>query len=312
MKVLIVGAGKAGAFNKTTRVNGQIVYRNHLDVLLALKTTEINIVDNSLSVLRKLKRKIKANNINYFKNLNDVISNVNLAIIATPPKSRIKVLEKIYKLGCKTVIIEKPLALKIQETTAIINFIEKKKLNLIVNYPRRYDNLTKKYIHKTKLPNKIVCFYGKGVLNYGSHLIDFLFQILGKFDHFSKLCQKSKKSEESPSFFILTKSKVPIYVIGLDDIKYDQFEINLFYENEKVEIRNGGLDVIKFYSKKDFYIQSYSHLKEEQNVKKIQFTNCFSNLYKNLIKKNKINQKFEFQKTRDILYIYKVIEKINS
>ena len=105
---------------------------------------------------------------------------------------------------------------------------------------------------------------------------------------------------------------MPIYVIGLDDIKYDQFEINLFYENEKVEIRNGGLDVIKFYSKKDFYIQSYSHLKEEQNVKKIQFTNCFSNLYKNLIKKNKINQKFEFQKTRDILYIYKVIEKINS
>ena len=309
MKVLIVGAGKAGALNKTTRLNGQIIYRNHLDVLLKLKTSEINIVDNSLSVLRKLKRKIKSNNINYFKNLNDVVSNVNLAIIATPPKSRIKVLEKINKLGCKTVIIEKPLALKIEETLAIIDFIEKKKIKLIVNYPRRYDQLTKKYINKTKLPQKIVCFYGKGILNYGSHLIDFLFQILGKFQHYSKLYEKSEKS---PSFFIMTKSKVPVYVIGLDNIKYDQFEINLFYEKEKVEIRNGGLDVIKLHSKKNLYIQSYSHLKEEGKVKKHQFTNCFSNLYKSLIKENKINQKFEFQKTRDILYIYEVIEKINS
>ena len=94
--------------------------------MLKLKTTEINIVDHSSSVLRKLKRRIKSNNIKFFKNLNDVISNVNLAIIATPPKSRIKVLEKIHKLGCKTVIIEKPLALKIEETLAIIDFIKKK------------------------------------------------------------------------------------------------------------------------------------------------------------------------------------------
>ena len=72
----------------------------------------------------------------------------------------------------------------------------------------------------------------------------------------------------------MTKSKVPIYVIGLENIKYDQFEINLFYEKEKVEIRNGGLDVIKLHSKKNLYIQSYSHLKEEGKVKKHQFTNC--------------------------------------
>ena len=67
MKVLIVGAGKAGALNKTTRLNGQIIYRNHLDVLLKLKTSEINIVDNSLSVLRKLKRKIKSTKITLIK-----------------------------------------------------------------------------------------------------------------------------------------------------------------------------------------------------------------------------------------------------
>ncbi len=312
MKVLLVGAGGAGALNKSTTINNIEIFRNHLDVLTKFKNLDLIVVDSSKHILRKVKKKYysKSKRIKYLLNLDDVPNEkIDLAIISTPPNIRLILLKKLSNLNCRLFIIEKPLSDNIKESKRIIKFAESNKIKLIINYPRRFDDAVKKILKTKQVPTRIVCYYSKGVLNYGSHLIDFLIHLFGSFSKIEKL--KFDKSE-SPSFNLLTKSKIPISIIGIDSIQYDQFEISLFYKARKLQIRNGGLEIKTFTSQPNLLIDSYSHLQETKNSSDFTINNCFSNLYNKLIKNNKINEYFEFQNLREILYVYEIINKIKN
>lgn len=108
----------------------------------------------------------------------DVIS------IATPTNSHLDIFNQLASYSPKAIILEKPMAVSVNQAQNIVSTAKKRGIFLLVNYIRRFEPGTNKL--KDVISNGIVgdiykgvVWYGKGLKNNGSHFIDLLMYFFG-------------------------------------------------------------------------------------------------------------------------------------
>lgn len=98
-----------------------------------------------------------------------------VAVIATPPDSRLEAIERLPTL--RAVLVEKPLGLNVAESQELMQYCERRGLLVQVNTWRRADEAMRglaagRLEELVGKPQAIFGLYGNGLLNNGIHLVD--------------------------------------------------------------------------------------------------------------------------------------------
>ena len=302
--------GSAGALDRF--IDKKIKYgRNHFDAIKKNKSFKlVKLVDKNInSILKKKLQIIK--NITFEKKLSEYEKEVDLIVICTPTESHFNDIKKALKLNPKIIICEKPLSNKIKETIEILEILEKKRIKLIINYQRQFDNRFKelgKLFIKNKY-NKFILKYNNGFLNNASHFLYFLYELFGKIKKINKNYNLNYKNKKSLNFRIDFENYIEAHGIEFDNYSFDIFEIEAYNQYSRINIMDGGYYLEYYKKKENTFFNNYSPLIKSK-LKLSDYGDGFDNLY---------NRVSEFFKGKDDLnefnskkysYFYKQLSKI--
>ncbi|MEM8970670.1 MAG: Gfo/Idh/MocA family oxidoreductase [Pseudomonadota bacterium] len=259
-RTALFGLGRIGAGYH--RVNGRP--RNHFDAIIDCGEMELVAAIDTDSHRRNCvarHRPEKAARI--YSSLKDaIVDRVDIGVIATPPSARIDPIQAVLEAGASVIIVEKPLARSLQEALAIVQLIASYNAVLKVNFHRRYDSSFQAI--KQHATGDFVAGqarYGKGLHNYGSHLIDLLTEWCGPpvvvraLDELSRDC-----GDPTLSFQVSFEDDKTCLVLGLPDTDYDVFDVDLMFRDRRIEFAAGGA-VRKVWTCRDsLYYPGYTHL----------------------------------------------------
>lgn len=204
---------------------------------------------------------------------------LDVVSLCTPPEGREKLIEKILASGVKVILCEKPVAIDLAKMKAIAQRVEKSSARMPINYIRRYDenlwalaeNLKKQ---KWGPVQKVVCHYGKGFKNNGSHMLDLLEMFFGSprsarvLDGIADDRLGSNDPTLSVQLFYERPSRFSVYLTAQNHLNYTSFEVDIFLNQARIVIRDAGREIEFYKVTKDPDFTGYLILKKDSAQKK--------------------------------------------
>jgi len=191
---------------------------------------------------------------------------VDVIALCTPPAGRSKEIEKAIELEARVVIAEKPFCRTANEAIRLAALTQKAGIAVRVNFHRRLDpgHLRMKALC-AGVPHKVIFRYGKGLYNYGSHAIDMLLDWFGPVEFVQAI---DDRRGEDPSLSIRCRFRAGFdaYLLGIDDLGYDQFDVDFFFADRRIELSNGGVDRRLYRAIRDKYYPGYVHLELDERA----------------------------------------------
>jgi predicted dehydrogenase len=189
-------------------------------------------------------------------------TDIDILVISLPTEMHYRCLRDFENnLNIKIYFIEKPLFSTQDEYHAISDNMRDK---IIVNYIRRFDPAFTLLKHKIKknvyrMPLKVICKYTKGLKNNGIHCIDLINYLFCNpaILEVKVLDRIIDYQEKDPTFDLFIKMKTkdaifPVYFIGLNENNYSIFEMELLFENKRVELDDSAIKVSEVIKSKEY------------------------------------------------------------
>lgn len=246
----LVGLGKIG-YQRNLK-NKKI--ETHFEALKNFKDLNFKFLcDTDLKLLNSIKDK----NFIKFKQINKLLEekNIKLFIISTPTNTHHAILNKLLKYKTSTVLIEKPISNNTKKTINILKKYKKNKIDLYVNFFRRFNftylQLKKKLINNKAIGNisTVNLTYNRGFYNNCLHYLDLIFFIFG-VPSSMKILNKEKslsiKNDIEVDLLLFYKNK-KIFINSAKSKNFIVEEIVFFGSKGKIEIKSDFK--IKYYSK---------------------------------------------------------------
>lgn len=176
-----------------------------------------------------------------------LLQNPDIVCLCTPEKIRLSELEKIPEQAGLVIVCEKPLASSLEEASKIEALVKRKKWHFLVNYTRRYGD---GFIELKKIIDaqvygkidKIICQYGKGLRNNGTHIVDTLNYLLGPATQpvLLRKISDDRATQDPTTDLSLQYSEAAAYLIGTDHRNYTVFEMDLHFNKGRVCVSDRG------------------------------------------------------------------------
>jgi len=173
-----------------------------------------------------------------------------VAVIATGPESRIETIEALPSL--RAVIVEKPLGLTKTAARTFLGLCRKKQILVQVNLWRRADSLFLQLSHGLlrKLigePQCVFGIYGNGLMNNGTHMVDFVRMLLGEVER-AKAIGPAKSFDSGPlpgdvnvAFTLRMRSGVLVMMHPVDFVRYRENSLDIWGDMGRLSIMQEGL-----------------------------------------------------------------------
>ncbi len=162
-------------------------------------------------------------------------------------------------------LVEKPMAADLDSAIALAHTVEATGAVVRVNFHRRFDPRHRHWRdHRPQTPRLIEMRYGKGLLNYASHLVDWLLDWYGEIESVRALPLRADDSADpSPSFVCVMAGGFEAVVLGLAGLDYDQFEIDILARGERLTLADGGAEIRRQVPRMAKHYAGYAHLASE-------------------------------------------------
>jgi len=251
INVLLIGCGNIGALydfeNNLTKT--------HCKALSLIPNLNISIFDENIDLAELVAKKYGYNCILCSKQIN--LSTFKWVIIATPTNTHFEWLSKSVESNVPLIICEKPISKNILELNKLLMLYKGGKSKILINFIRRFQpaflELKKIISSKETCPIQLIVKYQRGILNNFSHaadLLSFLFNT-NEFKDILIVNFSNDEFEDDPTVsFVGFLGNIPINVIGLQNVKYSYFEIEICYEDSKINVTNTGDNIEYFFSEK--------------------------------------------------------------
>jgi len=268
--VLIIGAGNIGAFFDTPDSDNVLTHSHAFS-----KHSGFNLL--GFVDLDKIKAQ-KATSIwggKVFKNVEEALTkeDVDVICVAVPDDCHYATLKVISNASIKFVFAEKPLAINMTEADELLRLYKQKRIPLAVNYSRRFlpefqeikknisDGLYGDYITGAG-------YYGKGILHNGSHLIDLLRYFIGEIRESEYINSIFDFTKDDPSISaILAFNKKKNFLLQcIDSRLYTIFEIELFFEKKRINIKDTGRRVEESDVIEDQFVRGYKNIVKTKEI----------------------------------------------
>jgi predicted dehydrogenase len=254
----------AGAYKK----DGRFILKNIFDVD-SVRAKEFqkyweveNIVDNGENILN---------------NYQDIIS------ICSPDKFHFQTIKDILvNNSCKTIFVEKPIGLNLQEVEEIYELSKQSNINIMINFQRHFD---KNYDDINEIKSDVLtvnCCYIKGLNHIGITMIDTLIMLFGypkSVYSYSRVYNNEVK--DFTYEFILFYDTFNITIKSIDEEKeynYHIFDIDIFTKDKRIVFTDNGNTMIDY----NLSNYAYSGVKVLTNEPKISKTNYSASMLKSI------------------------------
>ena len=256
-KTSIVGFGKIGArYSDDLLMKSQYKFSTHIEVLNEHPNFKlIAVIDPCKDALNIAENKWKVENT--FQVLEgNFLENTELLILSNPPENRLSILRKFSNL--RAVIIEKPIGKSFDESKNILDYAKEEGIHAQVNFIRRYDDYHRS-LASGELARKVGiiqisnCYYGNGILNNASHMIDLALMFfgtpnaVGSINSGRVINQSPIKNDINFSFF-LEYQDFSIFFHPIDFNFYREVSMEFYGSRGYLRISQEGL--IENYSEK--------------------------------------------------------------
>ncbi|TVY08042.1 Gfo/Idh/MocA family protein [Paenibacillus cremeus] len=255
-RAAVIGLGNIGLLfdipRKVMPQSHSLAYHLHKDIeFVAAAGVRLEQGDALVSIAPEAK---------FYTDLNTMLKEheLDLISICTPSEIRLELLRNVFQQSpVKLIFLEKPVATSLAEGEAIVALAQQYNRTVVVNLSRRWSEaagLMRQAVqsgHYGKV-NRIHLRYTRGIYNYGSHLFDLVRFIAGTIDTVQVLRRVPTRLDNREDWtysFIFTAENgtIPGYAEAFDDRDYLIFEMDLFLEKGKIEMRQSG-DEIRFYT----------------------------------------------------------------
>ena len=317
IKTLIFGLGKIGLDYDYDIKDRKVILTHSKALYLNRKFKIIAGIDKSSKQLLKFRSKY---NIRTFRSIYDFIkfnnnNKIDLIILSTDTKNRLKDFKNILELKPKVVLIEKPISYNLSDTKKILKISKKNKIKLFVNFTKLSDPACikiKKMISKNKIkyPIEGTACYSGGLYNNASHLISLLIFWLGDIKKL-KILENGKKFNKfdlEPKFYLIF-NKASIFFFPVKYKNYFNLSVELYSKNCKLSYKEEGRDVYWQSIINDNLFKGYKILnnKRKKIVNKMKFhqANIYNNIYNFFCSSN-----YTLCSSQEALVVDKVLNKI--
>lgn len=322
--VCMIGAGRIGF--KLEFDNKRIKPASHFGMWIKNNKFSLKAIADKKVIAQRYKNKI-SKKILFYNNFEKMIieNKPKIVSISTWKDTHYKITQRCIDLGLKVIILEKPLANNLNEAKRLIRKINKKKVKVLINHRRRYDediiNLKKK-LEKGIIGEilQISSYYVYGLLTTGTHLIDtlrMLFgEICGDIDKVAGFKNKKNnfrpKDDQNLDAIVSFKNGLNSSIQNLDMKSYDNFDIHIFGKKGKILVSGIGRDILSYKIIPSPEHSGFTELDIKFNrlnkpKPRLQFKKLSMNAYDCLVKKAKpLCSAYESYK--DMVVIDKIIE----
>lgn len=282
IKTVLIGLGNIGAlYDLESDCRAKPL--THLKAITQNSDFEIvAMVDPDASKRSLVQEKTGLAQYLFFGDVKDLnLDQVDVVVFAAPPEYRVSSLSFLMSLAPEVIIFEKPLAKDLSQAKEIEDLCAGK--TAVVNFHRRYDTDHQKFFEllPQKPPAKIIFHYTKGIWNYGSHGVDLLTNWFGSTADI--IAARVVCEQEDPLIDAI------IRLVNGTDVhfcahkgQYDQFEFEIFYDDSKYNLRDGGILKTKQNVMHDVYHRGYSNLEREHEILAPSKVYGLENLYTNV------------------------------
>lgn len=258
IKALVIGCGNMGA-----------LYDLHTDAIvthakaLALDPRfSLSVFDMNKELAQEVSSKYQAEQVEEITDA--VLGKFDCVSICTPTDTHVPYLKQLFQSGVNMVICEKPVSNKNEELNEIQALYKASGAKVMVNYLRRfqpaYAELKQSVsdILKTERLTNLAIRYQRGFINNCSHAFDlteFLLDSEIELTGIQKHNSVADHFETDPTVSLnATWNNTNVNVLGLSNVKFSHFEIDLYFEYHKVCIREAGqsIEVLKAETNKRF------------------------------------------------------------
>lgn len=180
---------------------------------------------------------------------------IEVAVIATPPESRLAILTHLPSL--RAVLVEKPVGRDFAEASAFLDYCAARNIVVQVNLWRRADEMFRRLAESELAtlvgrPQCVFGVYGNGLLNNGTHMVDFVRMLFGEVQTVSALAPQAA-FKEGPiagdfniAFSMLLESGLIVTMSPLRFDKYRENGLDIWGDAGRLSILNEGLTIASY------------------------------------------------------------------
>lgn len=252
LNVLVLGLGNIGALYdlETTDI------KTHVKAWSLVPNVNLSIFDVDKALMKKIALRY---NCRTLETVNvEILAGFDCVCICTPTTSHKELLLSAFNAGIKVILCEKPISYDLGHVIEIEEAYHAGSSKVLVNYIRRFQPAYSKlqsYIsmveQNAETLKAVNVKYHRGFINNCSHafdLIEYLFKQELIIEDIYKCNPVFDHFDSDPTLSLWGKWRnATISVLGLHEVLFSIFEIELYFETQKVLIINAG-DRIEFYS----------------------------------------------------------------
>ena len=243
-RALLIGCGNIGALydiDLDKVMTHAKAYFKHPDFVLS-------VYDQDIDLATRISKLYNLDVISFIDR--DILKQFDCLSICTPTISHTYYLKMAFDAKVPVVICEKPVSNCKEELNELAKLYQNSSTKVIVNYMRRFqpefailkEEISKRCIFE-KL-NHISIRYQRGFLNNCSHAIDLLSYIIEKelLITSPKITEtENDHFENDPTLSMYFKwGETQVHILGLSNINFSLFEIELYFENNRISILDAG------------------------------------------------------------------------
>lgn len=189
-----------------------------------------------------------------------------VVVICTPSAIRKAPVVEAVRRGVSAIVVEKPLAVSLEEAASLNEVAAAAGVPLFVNFNRRTDERIAKHISAVAgmTPSGVTVSYGRGMSNYASHALDLITCAWGAIGAVRWLSGAIGSNEDpSPTFVASLECGVIATFMGHEGLDYDLLDIVFTAKEGMVVFDTGGAEVTLRLPEDGRHYKGYRHLADE-------------------------------------------------
>ena len=286
----IVGCGNIGS--EFDKVSGRKPIYTHAGAYFYHRKFKlVAAADISKEKLNRFATKWNVKNV--YEDFTEMLDHESLDIVSvcTWKESHYEIVKKAIEKGVKMIFCEKPFTGELNKAKRLLDLSNKKNILLAVNYTRRYTEChqkVKELISQGKLGEMqtIICFYTKGFINNGSHVINLLTFFFGEVEWVSSLSSVGRFDEKEDydlDIILHFPEELSVYIFSCDAKYYSLFEIDILGSLGRLKIIDSGYDIKWYQINNSPVFEGYSELEKKGTIIKSDMENAMINAIDNII-----------------------------
>ena len=294
-RTAVIGLGRISSkYLSDEKISKNIKYYTHLQVISQNKNFDLSAaVDTSKEACNYAEDNYDIKEV--VTDIDDISNkeNIDILVLATPPNFRLNIIKKFPSLV--GIIVEKPLAENLEDAKHFLKECERCDIKVQVNLTRRSDSVMKD-LSKEGMDDKIgkvQCVfgtYGRGINNYGIHLIDLAQMLFGKVLNVQSLSENRTFKDNGPlkpdynlSFLLNMENRLQVTMSPLDYDNYREGSFDIWGEKGRIEIVHEGLNFIYTDIGECRTLSGFKELSfDKNNMYSTGYGESLFNLYENL------------------------------